>query len=141
MTVIFTIYGLILWGLASALRRLGVPSRRVILLAFLIFAAGTGIWTALVWPLDSATLVNLPAAFLGDALYQWSIRLIGDPASSQAHYTIPWVLRVPQVYVLVSFLVWGSLGLVIQLIRNRWPQITAFVNCHRSGRANAKEGV
>ncbi len=141
MMVIFTIYGLILWGLASALRRLGVPSRRVILLAFLLFAGGTGIWAALVWPLDSATLVNLPAASFGDALYQGAIRLIGDPASPQAHYTIPWVLRVPQVYVLASFVVWGPLGLGIQLVRNRWFQITAFVNCHRSGRANAKEGV
>jgi hypothetical protein len=133
--VLFTVYGLVLWGLTLALRRLGVPSKGSIIIAFLIFAVGTGVWVALVWPLDSSTLLNFPASLFGDALYQWSIRYLGDPSSPQAHYTIPWLLRVPQVYVVASIILWGFLGLMIQLIHNHRRQIALCFRCYRSGAA------
>jgi hypothetical protein len=118
IVVLFVIYGLVLWGLILALRRLGIPSKGRIIIAFLVFAAGMGVWASLAWPLDMLTMINLPASLFGDALYQWSIRYLGDPGSPQAHYTIPWLLRVPQVYVLASIVFWGCLGLVLQLAVN-----------------------
>ena len=115
---LLAIYGLITWGLTFLLRKLGVPSKWAIFLGFLAFGIGAGFWASLAWPLDSITLLNLPAALFGDALYQGSIQYLGDPSSSQAHYTIPWFLRIPKVYVLASIVLWGLLGLIAQLISN-----------------------
>jgi hypothetical protein len=55
---------------------------------------------------------------LAEKIYVVSIDLLGNPISDQAHYTIPWLLRIPQVCVPVSILFWGLLGLAIQVIRN-----------------------
>lgn len=63
---------------------------------------------------DSPFLLNIPGVLLGDEVYVLSIEYLGDPGSPQAHYTIPWILRIPQVYVPVSILLWGLIGLVIQ---------------------------
>ena len=140
LLTIFVIYGLVLWGLTLALRKLRVPSKWAIALAFLIFAVGTGVWAAVVWPLDTSTLINLPASLFGDALYQWSIRYLGDLSSPQAHYTIPWLLRIPQVYVLASIIVWGLFGLVIQLVLNYRRQIASWSRCHHLDNTGVKEG-
>ena len=61
---------------------------------------------------DMVFLLNIPGTLLGDAVYDLSIRLIGDPHSSQAHYTIPWLFRIPQVYVPASILFWGLVGTI-----------------------------
>ncbi|MDO8567242.1 MAG: hypothetical protein Q7R57_00845, partial [Dehalococcoidales bacterium] len=80
---------------------------------------------ALAWPLDVITLINFPAVILGETIYIESIQHIGDPHSSQAHYTIPWLLRIPQVHVLASMIVWGTLGFLIQFVRNRLRRATS----------------
>ena len=72
----------------------------------------------LAWPADAAVLLNLPGVLLGDLAYTWSISLFGEPSSAQAHYTIPWLFRVPQVYVLVTVLVYGLVGAIVQVILN-----------------------
>lgn len=59
---------------------------------------------------DALFSLNIPGYLLGEATYTWSIRLIGDPASPQAHYTVPWLLRTPQVVVPASVLFWGFVG-------------------------------
>ena len=117
--VLFAVYGLVLWGLTSVLHKLGVPAKGAIILSFLVFAVAAGVWATQIWPMDTVVMVNLPAVYFGDALYMWSIRYLGEPSSSQAHYSIPWLLRVPQVYVVASITVWGLLGMTIQLIHNR----------------------
>ena len=59
---------------------------------------------------DTVFLLNIPGTLLSFAVYDLSIRFFGEPHSSQAHYTIPWLLRIPQVYVPTSMLFWGILG-------------------------------
>ena len=85
--------------------------KKITITGFIIFGAVVGL-TA-VWfrqNTDAVFLLNIPGTWLGDAIYNLSVRLFGDPNSSQAHYTIPWLLRIPQVYVPVSILFWGILG-------------------------------
>ncbi len=135
---LFVVYGLVIWGLTLALRKLRVPSKWAVVLGFLVFAAGTGLWVVQAWPMDSITLINFPAVLFGDALYQWSILYLGDPSSSQAHYTIPWFLRVPQVHFTASIILWGLLGLVVQLLYNRRRRIVSFFHCCRSANTSAK---
>ena len=64
---------------------------------------------------DTIFMLNIPGTLLGDGIYYRTIESFGDPYSSQAHYTIPWILRVPQVYVLASGLFWGILGALLSL--------------------------
>lgn len=67
---------------------------------------------------DSIFLLNIPGVMLGDEAYHLAIRYLGDPSSPQAHFTIPWILRINQVYAPVSIIFWGLIGLVVQLIYN-----------------------
>ena len=85
--------------------------KKVIITGFIIF--GTAVGFISVWfhqHTDMLFLLNIPGTLLGDAVYGLSIRFFGDPNSSQAHYTIPWLCRIPQVYVPASVLFWGLLG-------------------------------
>jgi len=122
--VLFVFYSLIIFGLIIALRRLKVPAKIAIVLGFLIFSVISGLGVVWRWPDDISVMVNFPASLTGDWIYQVSIQYLGDPHSDQAHYTIPWILRVPQVYVLASVLFWGLVGLLVQLIRNGWVRVS-----------------
>jgi hypothetical protein len=80
---------------------------------FLLFGIGVGFIS--VWfdnNTDTIFFVNIPGTVIGDGIYSGTIKLFGDPASSQAHYTIPWIFRIPQVYVLASGVFWGLLGAI-----------------------------
>ena len=113
------IYGFVILGLVMAFRKMQVSSKKIILLSFLTLGTVMGFLTAWAWPADSSFYFNAFGAFLGDQVYNLSIRCFGDIISPQAHYTIPWVLRVPQVYVVASIVVYGLVGLALQLIYNR----------------------
>jgi hypothetical protein len=113
------IYWMVILGLLLLLRRLGVSRKRVIILSFLVFGTVSGLLTAWVWPIDSSIYFNLFATFLGDQVYSLSIQYLGDMNSPQAHYTIPWILRIPQVYVLTSIVLCGLVSLPFQWIYNR----------------------
>ncbi|MBA7645217.1 hypothetical protein ES703_52971 [subsurface metagenome] len=65
---------------------------------------------------DMVFLLNIPGTLCGDAVYGLSIRFFGDLHSSQAHYTIPWLLRIPQVYLPASAFFWGVLGTLFAMI-------------------------
>lgn len=87
-----------------------------ILFAFLAWGAIAGLvgtWWSYIS--DSPFLPNLPAVLLGDQIYILSVDIFGNPHSGQAHYTVPWLLRIPQVYVFVSFVLWGLFGLAVKL--------------------------
>lgn len=116
--VLFCVYGLIVFGLFFALRRFTLPAKIAILASFLIFGVLAGLISAQLWPQDISVMANFPASLIGDWIYDYSIQYIGDPSSAQAHYTIPWILRIPQAYVLASVLFWGLLGLLVQLVYN-----------------------
>ena len=91
-----------------------------ILTGFLIYGLAVGVLS--VWwdgISDAVFLPNIPGVILGDGTYGLAIRYLGDPSSPQAHYTIPWVLRISQVYVPVSIIFWGLIGWVVQLTYNR----------------------
>ncbi len=126
--VLFIFYSLIIFGIIVALRWLKVPAKIAIVLGFLIFSVISGLGVVWRWPGDIIVMVNFPASLIGDWIYQASIQYLGDPHSDQAHYTIPWILRVPQVYVLASVLFWGLAGLLVQLVRNGWRRKTVSGN-------------
>ena len=88
--------------------------RKLIYIAcFLLFGIGVGFVS--VWfdnNTDTIFLLNIPGTLIGEGIYSSSIKLFGDPSSAQAHYTIPWLLRVPQVFVLASGIFWGLLGMI-----------------------------
>ncbi len=113
------IYGLIILGLIVVFRKMQIPSKRAILVGFLVFGTAMGFFTAWLWPADSSSYFNVFPALLGDQVYNLSIRYFGDTISPQAHYTIPWILRIPQVYVISSIVLYGSAGLLLQLVYNR----------------------
>ena len=122
LLILLTIYGLVILGLVLLIRKMGVSGKRAILFGFLVFGAATGILTAWIWPLDSSLYPNVFASLLGEQVYILSIQRFGDPNSSQAHYTIPWLLRIPQVYVLTSIVVCGLVSLPLQWVYNRRPK-------------------
>ena len=113
------VYGLVILGLVFLLRRMGVADRWMIVLGFLAFGIVTGILAACVWPLETCAVINVFAVLFGDWVYAVSIRLFGDPSSPQAHYTIPWLLRVPQVYAGASLVLYGLMGAAAQWAWNR----------------------
>ncbi len=90
------------FALAGVLCGLHMAHRRAVVIGFTAFGLTSGTLAAWVWPLDSATSANLYAVVLGDQVYHWAIRWFGDPHAAQAHDTIPWLLRVPQVYALAG---------------------------------------
>jgi len=96
-------------------RRLKMSGKSKILTGFLIYGIAVGLLSSWWWGIsDNLFLLNIPGELLGYELYGIAIRLLGDPSSPQAHYSLPWVLRVPQVFVPASTLFWGVIGLVLQ---------------------------
>ena len=96
------------------------------ILGFIIY--GTVVGFISVWfrqNTDSVFLLNIPGTLLGDAVYGLSIRFFGDPHSSQAHFTIPWLFRIPQVYVPTSILLWGLIGTLFAVFLK--PRIVAWI--------------
>jgi hypothetical protein len=88
---------------------------------FLIYGIVIGSVSIIIWPRDPTWLfiLNGPSLWLGDILYIYSIKYLGDPHSSYAHFTVPWIFRIPQVYFLTSVLFWGLLGGVICLVNSK----------------------
>lgn len=94
--------------------------KKRIFIGFLIYGIVVGLLSTWWWQIsDSLFLPNLPGQLLGDEVYVHAINSLGNPQSAQAHYTIPWGLRIPQVYVPVSIIFWGLVGLIIQIVHNR----------------------
>ena len=124
LLILPAIYGLVILGLIVVFRQMQVPPKKAILIGFLVFGTAIGFFAAWLWPADSSFYLNIFPALLGDQVYNLSIRYFGDIISPQAHYTIPWILRIPQVYVVTSIVVYGLVGSVLQLVYNRRLEIT-----------------
>ena len=91
-----------------------------VLVGFLIYGIVVGLLSYWWWHIsDNLFLLNIPGELLGYEVYDLSINFLGDPFSPQAHYTIPWFLRIPQVFVPVSVIFWGMIGLAIQMAYSR----------------------
>lgn len=119
LLILSAIYGVIIAGLVWLIQRWRTINRHAVILGFLTFGLATGILAVLLWPTDSSVLPNVFGVWAGEWVYVHAIEQIGDPHSSQAHYTIPWFLRVPQVYVITSTGLSALMGLVLQRIVDR----------------------
>lgn len=114
LLILVATYSVIVAVLAQIIRRLGVPAGRAVFFSLLAFGLAAGILAARLWPLDSCILPNVFGVWLGDWVYARAIEWIGDPHSAIAHETIPWLVRIPQVYVITSIALCALLGLVLQ---------------------------
>lgn len=106
------LYALVILGLILMLRKLAVRNAEFI--GFILFGTVTGVLAAWIWPLDSVTYPNVYGVLVGDQLYGVATAYFGVDHPSQAHLAVPWPLRVPQIYVFSSILIWGVLGLLVQ---------------------------
>jgi len=89
--------------------------RNKILTFFLLYGLVVGFISAWWWNFsDSLFLPNIPGMLIGDKAYSLSVEICGNPSSSQAHYSIPWILRVPQIYIPITVIFWGLVGLIVQ---------------------------
>ena len=95
--VFLVIYGAIIFGFAVGLSKIGIPRRRVIFASCTLFGILSGFALALYGHHEGGYVFNILGSYWGEEIYDFSIRHIGDPHSSFAHYTIPWGLRIPQV--------------------------------------------
>jgi len=94
-------------------------TKNKLLAIFLIYGIVMGFVSLWWWNnSDSILFLNIPGMLLAEKVYSVSIELLGDPASGQAHFSIPWLLRIPQVCVPVSILFWGLLGSAVQVTTN-----------------------
>jgi hypothetical protein len=116
LLLLAAIYGSVIAGLVWLIRRWQATNGHAVFVSFLIFGLVTGILAVLLWPRDSSVLPNVLGVLAGDWVYVQAIERIGDPHSSQAHYTIPWILRVPQVYVITSIGISVSMGWALERI-------------------------
>ena len=88
----------------------------ITIVSYGIFATFLSVWQ---WPNEGlGFILNLPGNLLGEITYLHSIGYMGDPISPQAHYTIPWILRIPQVVIPISMAFWGGIGIIVQLFYN-----------------------
>jgi hypothetical protein len=83
--------------------------------SFLVYGIVAGLLKVWVPQNDFLNIFNIPGQLLGQEVYKKSILVIGDPHSSDAHHTIPWVLRIPQVFLPVSAGIWSLIGLAAHL--------------------------
>jgi len=90
-----------------------------IIIFFLIYGVVVGLLSAWWWHVsDNIFLPNVPGELLGYEAYTHSIIILGNPYSDHAHYTIPLILRIPQVFIPVSIAFWTLVGLAIQAVYN-----------------------
>jgi len=111
-------YAAMILVLIWALRKMGVAERNVILAGFTLFGILAGLWAALHRLPETALIMN-PGVLWGEEMYDFFTEHIGDPYSAFAHYTIPWALRIPQIFLFTSTVAWGLIGALAQLIYNR----------------------
>ncbi len=115
LVIIYLIYLFFTFGVITTLNKMGVSQKYIFIISFVIVSFILGVAAAWTWPDEGAVWVNPLAVLLGDLIYRWSIAIIGNPSSANAHETIPWLLRVPQVYALVSLMLGAATGVIVQL--------------------------
>jgi len=114
-----TVYALLIFALARLFSIYRPLSRFAILLACLVVGFMSGLLTAWLWPrLDTVVFPNMAASILGDQIYIWATRTV-PPGSPSPHFTIAWPLRIPQIYIFTSLLIFGAIGVPLQALYNR----------------------
>lgn len=118
LLVLSAIYALVIIGVFAALRRVGVSRGRAVFLSFLVFGTSTGLLLTDTYPSEGTWVFNVYSAWAGEWVYGWATGYFGA-GSPAPHYSVPWPLRIPQVFLVASFVLWGGLGAVIQVGYNR----------------------
>lgn len=116
--IYLSVYGLIILGLVVFLRKRGISENIVVFAGFALFGILSGFLAALYGHMEPQYMLNILGVPLSEEIYGYAIDRYGDPSSAFAHYTIPWVLRIPQLAFFTSAIIWGLLGLPAQLIYN-----------------------
>jgi len=100
--------------------------RNKLFMLFVVYGLVVGFVSVWWWHYsDNLFFPNIPGMLIGDKAYSLSINLLSEPSSLQDHYSIPWVLRVPQIYIPVSIVFWGFVGLSIQMLWRKVNHRTA----------------
>lgn len=112
------VYALVIWLLARLFQRFEPVAQWSILIACVIVGIVSGFLTVLLWPrLDSILYPNVLAFVIGEQIYAWATGSV-PPGTPSPHFAIPWILRIPQLFVLTSLLLLALFGLIVQLIAN-----------------------
>lgn len=141
--LLYLLYSIIITlVLVYFLYKVGIHERHMIFAGFAIFSLLAGTFSGLAQHREGLIIYNALGVYLGDEVYNYAINHFGNPHSFQAHYTIPWIFRIPQIYLFASLIAYGVIGLVIQLIYNAVKKtaaclrlrtalitITAFIVC------------
>lgn len=118
LAIFLAIYGLIIYGFFCTLRRIGIRDRTAIFAGFTMFGLLSGLLATLYGHHEGQGIFNIIGVPLGEEVYSYSIDHFGNPDSGHAHYTIPWILRIPQICFFTSTIIFSLIGLIIQLIYN-----------------------
>ena len=118
LALFLTVYGLVVFGFAFFLHRIGVGRRQLLFVSHSLFGLLFGLLAALYGYPDGHYVFGLLGVLLSEEVYIWSIDNLGDPHSAFAHYTIPWPLRIPQVSLFTLAILWSLVGLALQLVYN-----------------------
>jgi hypothetical protein len=141
--ILYIAWFLAVLGLVIILRRLGVPRGRAIISGFLIYGFVIGASSYQVGKRDIVAVLNLPGDVLSETVYNdylipyWKNTLepvgyqhipirdlktgeiIGTEAVPQYEFPLE---NVSDLYLPASILSWGIIGLLLQLIYNRWKR-------------------
>ncbi|MCS6768434.1 MAG: hypothetical protein RMJ59_04985 [Candidatus Nitrosocaldus sp.] len=88
----------------------------LLMLVFIVYGVVIGLVSIRVRPWDPMYVINTVPLLIGDVIYSYSTRHIGDPSSPDAHHTVPWICRVPQIYLFTSTGFWGMVGMVLEYL-------------------------
>lgn len=102
---------------------IGVKKQIVILTGFALFGMTLGLQVALNPPYDGLDTFETVATYWGDGIYELSIDHFGDPHSAWAHNTIPWFLRIPEVYFFAPAIIFCLTGLMVQILFSLFNRI------------------
>lgn len=122
MLVYLLSYIIVTLMLVLLLYKLGVRERYMIFTGFAVFGLLAGTFSGLVEHREGLMISNILGVCLGDEVSSYAINHLGDPYSPQAHYTIPWAFRIPQVYLFTSLVSYSIVGLVIQAAYNMFKK-------------------
>jgi len=99
----------------------GVPKNRLIFISFTLFGILSGLAAALYGHSDGQAIFNALGVGLGDAIHPYLMEHFSDPNSAysaSSSYSIPWIMRTPQIVLFTSAISFSLIGLVVQLIYN-----------------------
>jgi len=89
-----------------------------ILATSLVLGIIIGLVSIWVWPCGLVPLLNVIGKIVGDELYGGVLAHFGNPPAQQVSLVVPWLLRIPKIYALTSFLLCALAGTVTQIIVN-----------------------